>query len=262
VVDVHFIILAQGTQQRMGDAHGYKQLLPLPACGNVPIMMRTLRQVAHMYRAPASSSTKTPSCVVTIVAWNSLIAAVPPSWQGLVNCFTHTQLHAPGNSSLKGIARVLEDQGWSGALPLADSTVVLLGDVVYSWACLMSLANLAGKFGFVGTSDLSSSGGELWGVAWHRDREGQMLSDLRDGLLRHPPFDDTYQPGQLRRWLSGWRRGDVADHVAKLIRVGHYFAIDDYTMDVDLPAHIPLLGKASIAAAADDYDHGITWSTP
>ena len=36
---------AQGTQRRMGSGVGLKQLLPLPACGNVPIIGRTIRMV-------------------------------------------------------------------------------------------------------------------------------------------------------------------------------------------------------------------------
>jgi hypothetical protein len=248
----HVIILAQGTQKRLGNAHGYKQLLPLPACGNVPILIRTLRQLAMMFK----------SWTATIVTWDALIAAVPPTWQLFVNSFEHVQLLAPGNSSLKGIARYLEDQRMNGAYAESEGTIVLLGDVMYSWACLAALERLTDNCGFVGTSGLAGGGGELWGVAWHLQREGSMLRELADALLRHPPIDDEYQPGQLRRWIVGMRRGDVAHHVARMVKDGRYLPIDDYTMDVDLPRHVPLLGPASEAAARDDADHGLTWSTP
>jgi len=39
-----------------------------------------------------------------------------------------------------------------------------------------------------------------------------------------------------------------------------YAAIDDYTMDVDLPRDIPLLAGASQHAASDDERHGLIWN--
>lgn len=241
------IILAQGTQQRMGRAHvGWKQLLPLPACGGAPILTRTLRQVRAML----------PLATVTLVTWKALFSA---SFASSSNRIRHVELPAPGNSSLKGIARYLESDARPPREPETD-TIVLLGDVVYSWRCLSSAAILArGNGGFVGTLNLSSSGGELWAVAWPAARDDQMMCDLRDALLRHPPFDDDYQPGQMRRWISGFRRGDIVDHVAQAIRRGQYIPVDDYTMDVDLPTHVPLLETVSSAAANDDAVHDMRW---
>lgn len=249
------IILAQGSQSRMGPAVGWKQLLPLPLCAGVPILVRTLRQLKAFVREPT----------VTLVTWDELFNDAlafcaredrPTGWYDVLGDVHHVQLGVPGNSSLKGLGRYLEERPYDRG---AESTIVLLGDVVYSWACLASLLVLSDRSGFVGTTDLSSSAGELWGVAWHRNREDLMIADLRDALLRHPPFDDTYQPGQLRRWLVGWRRGDIRDHVARLTRTGNYLCVDDYTMDVDLPHHVPLLDAASRSAAIDDDQHEIVW---
>lgn len=244
------IILAQGNQSRMGREAGWKQLLPLPLCGGVPILLRTLLQVQSFF----------PSARVTLVSWARMVTESPngfaPQWQRALSATRFYELPDPGNSSLKGIARFLEN---SANDPWREHTIVLLGDVVYSWACLAALAMLSDRCGFAGTSDLSSSGGELWGVAWHQRHLDGMMAELRDSLLRHPPFDDTYQPGQLRRWLVGWRRGDVAEHVTRLSRTGNYLPIDDYTMDVDLPQHIPLLERASRAAAFDDEQHDLVW---
>jgi MobA-like NTP transferase domain len=260
-MSTEIIILAQGTQQRLGAQHGYKQLLPLPACGGVPILMRTLRQLKALYVAPA----------IAVVGWEPLFGTIRRDHQD-VACY---ELPNPGNSSLKGIARYLDERerrarrDLDSGLPVEvavnrghESTLVLLGDVVYSWHCLISLMALTTTWGFAGTRDLSASGGELWGVAWSAQFGPRMQGDLRDALLRHPPFEDEYQPGQLRRWLVGWRRGDLTEHVRSLRRRGTYIDVDDYTMDVDLPHHIPALGEVSIQAAADDARHGLTWSTP
>jgi hypothetical protein len=244
-MSTEIIILAQGTQQRLGMQHGYKQLLPLPACGGVSLIARTLRQVTTLFVEPA----------IAIVGWESLcrdlrLERYTASFHELAN---------PGNSSLKGVARYLETQPVDRG---HERTIVLLGDVVYSWECLVTLMAMTTAFGFAGTRDLGPSAGELWGVAWGAAYGDRMQADLRDALLRHPPFEDEYQPGQLRRWIVGWRRGDLAAHVQTLRRRGAYRDVDDYTMDVDLPHHIPALGPASIAAAEDDARHGITWSPP
>lgn len=240
---IHVIILAQGTQQRLGMAHGYKQMLRLPACG-IGILHRTLIQIARI----------NPHVEVRVVGWDALTAplvnlAFPFGIRGV-------ELPSPGNSSLKGIARYLEARGERHDY---HHTIVLLGDVVYSWACLEAIWGMTAAYGWVGTSGLSESGGELWGVAWSRGHEPAMIADLRDALLRHPPFEDEYQPGQMRRWIMGWRRGALRDRLAKLQPVGIYRAVDDYTMDVDLPHHIPLLEAASQAALRDDEQHGLAW---
>lgn len=249
-MDLEIIVLAQGTQARLGHAHGWKQLLPLHGCGGAPLLIRTLRQLDAL---------NTGGMSVTILTWKALLEDVPPAWRAVVHhpAVRFEQLPHPGNSSLKGIARYLEEQPRDRG---AEGTVVLLGDVLYSWSCLSVLMTLARtRAGFAGTSDLSGSRGELWGVAWPHKHEDTMVADLRDALLRHPPFEDEYQPGQLRRWIVGWRRGDLVDHVRQRIDLGTYRPIDDYTMDVDLAQHIPLLGAASRSAAEDDAANHLPW---
>ncbi len=240
------IILAQGTQKRMGLGAGHKQLLPLPACGNTPILVRTLWQLERQHHD------HTP-LHVTIVTWRDLYTAIETEVGVAVDM---VQLPDPGNSSLRGIARYLQIRGHRHRF---DATIVLLGDVVYSWQCLKALWAACGDWGFVGTTDLAEGGGELWGVAWNRQHEADMLEDLADALLRHPPFEDEYQPGQLRRWIMGMRRGALATHVASLTHKAHYTAIDDYTMDVDVPTDVPKLGPTSVVAAKDDALHGLHW---
>lgn len=254
MIDV--VILAQGTQKRLGHTFGPKQLLPLAACAGAPILERTLRQLSRFPEALSA----------TVVTWTDTWAQLQS--RTLVDGVRHVELADPGNSSLKGIARYLEQwdstERQHGVIHRgpSDRVIVLLGDVCYSWKGLNALLLASTEHGFVGTRNLSESGGELWGVAWMRKFEDQMLTDLRDALLRHPPFEDEYQPGQLRRWIMGWRRGSLVERVDRLRRSGLYFDIDDYTMDVDLPIHIPKLAEASVLAREDDSMNGLTWSTP
>jgi hypothetical protein len=170
---------------------------------------------------------------------------------------SYVELATPGNSALRGVGRYLEQRDRDNRR--YDHTIVLLGDVVYSWECLRAIWQISKIGGFVGTRHLALDKGDLWGVGWSRALNDRMMLDLRDALLRHPPFEDEYRHGQLRRWVSGFRRGDLADHVIKMQKVEAYTAIDDYTHDIDFPGDLVLLPDLSAAAAADDAKHGVIW---
>lgn len=277
----HVIILCQGTQKRMRTLPMAKQLLPLSGCGGVPILARTLCQLE-----------KLGGYAVTVVGWPNLrddmlgqleglhAAAAPVRSPGIVYAalgrldYEFSSMSDPGNSSLRGISRYLKqsepdrsDDGTRDRSAGTDDprhtggpTIVLLGDVVYSWKCLRALGSMSAGMGFVGTSDITESTGELWGVAWAKQWHRFMMKDLDDGMLRHPPFQDEYQPGQMRRWMVGWHRGRLADRVGELQRQGSFMPVDDYTMDVDLPEHIAKLEGASLMAANDDRMNGLVWS--
>lgn len=261
----HVIILCQGTQKRMRDEASYKQLLRLSGCGGIPILARTLCQLE-----------KIGGYAVSVVGWpnlrdrmigvlDSLSHATLPSgapkvaYAALAKLdYEFSSLADPGNSSLRGISRYLKQSEPDRS---DDGTrIILLGDVVYSWKCLRALGSMSAGMGFVGTSDITESTGELWGVAWAKQWHRFMMRDLDDGLLRHPPFQDEYQPGQMRRWMVGWHRGRLADRVAELQSQGCFMPVDDYTMDVDLPEHIAKLEGASLMAANDDRMNGLVWS--
>lgn len=253
------IILAQGRQERMGSAiTGPKHLLPLPACNGAPILARTLGQLWLGANGWGLED------LITIVTWPEVIAALskspPPPFVKATLGFT--SLLDPGNSSLKGIHRYLESQALIAGAPRPDRTVVLLGDVVYSWRCLEAifadfpmppLGNPAGSryVRFVGTADISPSGGELWGVAWMRADHDAMMDALERALDKHPPFDDTYQPGQLRRWM--WALHPAYQTTPR------YSTVDDYSKDIDTPADLELIEALSRAAAEDDAAHGVRW---
>jgi hypothetical protein len=244
----HVIVLAQGRQERMGDSTGGlpKQLLPLPACGGQPILLRTIHQLGRLLHRDDTR--------ITLVSWHEVISRVLPAQAPIEP--EGVSLLDPGNSSLKGIQRYLDQLALIAGAPRADRTVVLLGDVVYSWMCLEAiLADVSNPNGapiaFCGTKNISPSGGELWGIAWGRDADFVMEGALAIALEKHPPFHDTYQPGQLRRWM--WSIHPSFQTTSR------YRPIDDYTMDVDLPAHVAQLDGASSVANFDDYQHGVTW---
>lgn len=258
----HVIILAQGEQKRLPNLLGYpKQAVRLPWCGDTPLMARTLRQVRILDASARVTAIAGP------MLQGILEQASPPDSVEFV------QLPAPGNSSLKGIARYLEGTGYGSDHDRdMERVVVLLGDVVYSWQCLQVLLGVVEVSGaqapvrFVGTRDLTSSTGELWGIAWERVGAPGMLNGLSSALEHHPPFDD-YQPGQLRRWLwemngrrGPWRSPDLDCSPSVLAETGGYVAIDDYTRDIDLPEHIEMIPGISASAYHDDLKYGLVWT--
>ncbi len=259
------IILAQGSQKRLPNLPVAKQMLPLPHCNGVPIMYRTVRQCWKLLAVTPETLGET---AISIITWSQLAdqitrQCIPVEVSPHVRALYHPQLRTladPGNSSLKGIERYLRTFAGEVVSFNADRTVVLFGDVVYSWQCLGAIfAGSHWHFGFVGTSDLSTSGGELWGIQWMRSAQHNMLECLNAALKKHPPFDSNYQCGQMRRWL--WA---VDDTMRAMLGPAFeprnwYKVVDDYTRDIDLPEHVDLLSQLSYEAMADDLTNGVTW---
>lgn len=226
-------MLAQGQQTRLAQLGFPKQLLPLPACGGAPVIGRTAR-IVRAIQADAE---------VQVVSRRDVGNAVE-AWDASVACLT---LEDPGTSSLLGLWRCLTgDLRWPGR------TVVLLGDVCYSWSCLSSLMRGSSHL-FVGTSDLAQDRGELWGVAWQDTDSALMLEWVRMALSRHPPFAE-YQCGQMRQWLFAGRDLSRRDQ-----REPTYEPVDDYTTDFDTPLDLMRLEDVSRSARLDDALHGMTW---
>ena len=267
------IILAQGEQKRLPNLVQPKQMLRLPACADTPILYRTLAQVS-MLCPELAPHTWTTGTLVSVVSWLPLAEQIMrdtlPVAKNRAMSVEAATLLDPGNSSLKGLSRFLaaracESDRW-------ERTVVLLGDVVYSWACLRALLDYQlDGCRFVGTRDLSESGGELWGITWKDGRPASGIDDcIRRALARHPSFQ-AYQPGQLRRilWetpIAGNRSEDPRINMvlAELAAYGAtalpwYKAIDDYTRDIDVPKHLETIDTLSEAACADDKENGLVW---
>lgn len=262
-MNTHVVILAQGTQKRMGDFVRPKQLLGLAAhqaaqAPNTTILGRTVMQVVKILGQ--RHSTIVNHCV-EVVARPEVGAQLPivlfpetPDEDGIITYTPMcTTLPDPGNSSIKGAMRFFtRPEAHFAPKPGAtwERTVVLLGDVLYSWACLYALFQR--RFTFAGSSDLGRDRGELWGVSWCDDATSIMAQALADGLAASSKHEDEYQPGQLRHWL--WAIDASQKWGAD--RRPWWVAIDDYTMDVDLPEHLPKLAAASLLALADDKEHG------
>ncbi len=256
------IILAQGSQKRLPNLPVAKQMLPLPHCAGVPIMYRTIQQCWMLTRATEVGEPADACSQITVVTWPPLAEQISSAKTSVIGPHRPAvrTLADPGNSSLKGIERYLRTFAGEVVSFNADRTIVLFGDVVYSWACLGAIfAGSHWHFGFVGTSDLSTSGGELWGIQWMRPAQHNMLECLNAALKKHPPFDSNYQCGQMRRWL--WA---VDDTMRAMLGPAFeprnwYKAVDDYTRDIDLPEHVDLLAQLSYEAMADDLTNGVTW---
>jgi hypothetical protein len=261
MTSVRVIILAQGEQRRLPDLKIPKQLLKLPACNDFTILRRTLIQVGHichLNRIGWPHDGDKPRRVPTVVCGDAIRTEIVADVNAMLRPQFFT-LDDPGNSSLKGIHRYLTGIGQHD--PVADHNVVLLGDVVYSWACLSVLlepfAGSGSGIRFCGTSDMGAGGGELWGVSWNDIADDQMMTMLDSAVRKHPSFS-TYQPGQMRRWL--WQLPDSRGLLGKVNLVNDaYTAIDDYTRDIDLPEHVAWLFPLSERAAADDRENGVVW---
>ncbi len=171
----------------------------------------------------------------------------------------------PRNSSLRGIADTMCALVTDGYLPLGGvgidlQIVVLFGDTVYSWDCLRALVHRDGPRAhqFVVSPNLTRSTGEVWGLSWHMEDDRPMRQALAAALRKHPPVDDTYQAGQMRRWLfelCDQDLGRMPDH-------SRFTRDNDYTRDIDLPSDINLLPSLAAAALADDEKNGLLHASP
>lgn len=250
---VEIIILAQGPEQRLGPRMVSRQYLPLPACGNIPILCRTVRQVWNTFQGIPMIATWDRQRGQADMRWS--VGGAPPGSHDITVTPQYFDLISPGTSALRGLSRYLGLRR-----SVCDRTVVLLGDIVYSWACLHAIDQISRcqGVGFVGTSNLSEDTGNLWGAGWSRRHEPSALSDLNDTLLRHPALDDKHQPGQFRRWITAWTRGKMVDHIHHARRVGRYTDVDDYTRDIT-PDDIGKLPDISLSAQLDDIARGVAW---
>lgn len=249
------VILAQGEQKRIPELKIPKQLVSLPACGNMPILDRTLRMVYSLRGAETS---------LDIVGWPHFVDhyKVHPiafhyreggeGWSHAIRPNVVT-LDDPGNSSLKGMNRYLlrPASPFSHDSPYTQVTM-LLGDVIYSWdllyRLLMPLTSVYAPR-FAVSSDISGGGGELWGITWRNtDPWRQQMIEALEAAMRSHPQQTIYQPGQMRLWLWAYERLNPQRNV-RIVS-----APDDYIIDIDKPEHTTpaFLQAISERAAHDD----------
>jgi hypothetical protein len=293
---IRVVIMAQGQQTRLPDLKIPKQLLPLPLC-NTTILDRTLTMLTSDDRvgeivvigcfarhltdggdgyfnlgrwAPCTSD----DADATMSTTSRKRAGSPPV------CLEVVKLNAPGNSVIRGLRAIRpylrQEAVIAGGAGMADSeldftrTVILLGDVVYSRRCLAALADKApAKVWFAVSPDLSPGGGEVFGCSYDQDGTEEFLSIL-DNVV-HPPFTDTYQPGQLRRLL--WERQrriyelEMSERTDTEVRAVVLEGarqrpsdkcctiMNDFTTDIDTIADLRLLGDLDVRAWEDDHHH-------
>lgn len=297
-VRTHVIVLCQGTQRRLSGIRTPKQLLTLPAheamhAPNTKILTRTLMQVfTYLGGVGVNVNPFGPRYNdhhVTVVTWPDVAeylqdhpVTIPylrrdaKNWMEFAFAPSISVLPDPGNSSLRGIDRYLslasvdksEPYEFDGReisySPLRspewpDRTVVLLGDVVYSWACLRAIFRgcpASSDLAFVGTPQLTHEGGELWGLMWNRSTDNLVQQALAAALKCCGDAEaEEYQPGQLRHWL--WAL-DLNENPLGQYRPW-YIPIEDYTVDIDLPEHLVNLAAASLEAVNDDRENGVVW---
>lgn len=280
VIPTHVIILAQGRQTRMGEMTRPKQLLPLPAhvaadVQNMRILDRTIAQVSRILIGDAENVIDASRAVrshgVVVVGNHRLRDAEPrghvplgPDIDGWVDFGVSAEVYTlaePGNSSLAGVSRLLTEIDDNEYGDQFQRRIILLGDVVYSWACLEKLFRPedAGDVTFCGTPDLDRERGELWGVAWYRRTSEKMMHNTLSQALAasSKADDDVYQPGQLRHWLFAVDRHLANPREGGLGEREWFVPIDDYTVDVDLPEHLIDLARSSLQALQDDKEHGL-----
>lgn len=243
----HVIILAQGSQTRLPGLQIPKQLLELDTgeLADAPrtILHRTLWMLGRFRIMSSMDVTVVCGDVIAKALRDQDIPRDVPRGSA-----THTlKLAEPGNSSLKGVHQALAIPK-ERLLERGDRIAILLGDTVYSWKCLLEI--LAPRpIAFVGTGDLGQSEGEIWGISWNRDQDEVMRRAREAALAEHPPAHFTeYQPGQLRRWL--WAHCNFDRTPVTPYR--DYYEVDDYTRDIDIPAHLELLPALARAAYEDD----------
>lgn len=255
-MSTHTIILAQGDQKRIPELKIPKQLVRLPACGNVPLLNRTVRQVYHHSPFEPVNTANT----IVVVGWPTIadhFEVCPVELKDTRVRPGVCTLDNPGNSSLRGFATYWDLSFGHAWRKREGRAVVLLGDVCYSWMVMHELYDVRRDCVFAVSSDISPSGGELWGIAWNSIAGPDMGAALRHAMMNHPT-QTIYQPGQMRLWL--WEL-EKRYALAESVRYVTDSMEGDYTADIDLPKHttVEFLGALSERAAADDAAWGVTW---
>ncbi len=187
----------------------------------------------------------------------------PSGWKAGSVCLEVVTLVRPGTSVIRGLQAIraylkqeaVVTPGEVGAgeeLPF-ERTVILLGDVVYSKRCLAALVDkVSGRsqVWFAVSPDLTGATGEVFGVSYDQAGTAEFLHLLDN--VKHPPFPDTYQPGQLRRLL--WdRQAAVLQHAVMTPQLACCSIMDDdFTADVDTMSDLRRLSALDEMAFDDD----------
>lgn len=238
--------MCQGEQKRLAGLGHPKHLLPLDPDADDPetILDRSIRLVRTLARDGHDTE-------IVVVGPTAL---EPITTEHRVALLT---LPDPGYCILDGIAATLQ------ACPAGPSrSYVLLGDVVWSHDALSRLLFDGRPLVFAGTSDLSTSKGEIYGMAAFAAENGgeleQLLAtapcrfaDARGVRRRMFPRQQT---GHLRRllWHAMERKQLKPNSPPTAWHPDLYLPIDDWTDDIDTPADFDRLPALAAEARADD----------
>lgn len=216
---MNVFIMCQGEQKRLASLGYPKHLLVV---GVETILGRTIR-LAREFE---------PGAEVTVVGYPSHAVAA----NGAVRL---VELLNPGFCVLDGVEGVLAKRP-------SGRHVFLLGDVVWSRAALSELLRYEGAIAFSGTTVLTPSQGEVFGCSFVDPTALREI--LATAPCRFRPADGhriqypKMQGGHLRRlFWHAQERGPVV-----------YFAVKDFTDDVDEVGDLARLPDLARAVAEDD----------
>ena len=238
-------LMCQGEQKRLANLGYPKQLVYL---NGEPLLHRTLRQLRNH--------------LCTHDADIYIVARQDPLFHnaGKIGDAYSTELAVPGICIVDGIREVFDPKRVESMIRMRDGYdgtkierwYVMLGDVAWTDDALASFVQDERGLVFAGTSDVSLSQGEVFGLA---TSDPAYVRDLADTCpCRVAPDGPVMQfrkqmGGHLRRllWHAQTRLGQVS--AAGLRRAPDrtwspalYLPIDDATDDIDTPADVANLG--------------------
>ncbi len=265
------MVMAHGEQKRLPMLRICKQLLDLPLSGNIPILARTLLTLPDVIDPNDDAPSVT---VVGPMQIADTLGFARRHDREVHGAFVHggdpgmqvLRLKEPGNSLLRGLGAIRPwlagDVELCGDIVVDPSAgdyrvVVLLGDVVFSRACLRALFSSRRPMEWAVTPDLSPSTGEVFGFSYSRDATPEVLACL-DEVNEKPPAFEAYQPGTCRKLLWRWQaHRDAAIGGIGVVTCTPSVAecctlITDFTKDIDTPEDLRRLSELDYAAWKDD----------
>ncbi len=191
--------MAQGRQERLAELGHPKQLLEI-APGET-ILARTIRLLKEIIFPE-------PEDEIDVVGSTELASSTHGA--------SLIPLDDPGFCILDGLAR---------KRLIADRTVVLLGDVVYSRRAISTILGIEQDLFFFGTPDLTNSTGEIFAFGFSLERLGDVRRALDEAPCRRAQVDKG-QPGHLRYLMRD---------LGIVVGGPGYIESTDWTKDIDTP---------------------------